>query len=138
MAKIIILKGLPGAGKSTWAIDQVMQSKGQVKRVNKDDLRSMLDAGEWSTENEKFICEVRDLIIQRALFYKHDIIVDDTNFNPEHEKAFRNFASIQGAEVEVIEFDTPLEVCIQRDAARTNTVGREVIERMYNKYKKAA
>ena len=41
--KVILTVGLPASGKSTWAKEQVSQNPGQYKRVNKDDLRAMLD-----------------------------------------------------------------------------------------------
>ena len=50
MSKLLILKGLPASGKSTYAKELV--SKGW-KRVNKDDLRSMIDGGKWSKKNEE-------------------------------------------------------------------------------------
>lgn len=131
----MMLKGLPASGKSTWAIDQVMQSKGKIKRINKDDLRSMLDAGEWSKENEAFIVWARDTLVEIALSEGYSVIVDDTNFNPEHEQTLRQLANYQ-ANFEVKHFDTPLEVCIERDALRHKPVGRAVIEDMYNKYVK--
>jgi predicted ABC-type ATPase len=67
MTTLYMTKGLPGSGKTTWAKEMVSKSKGSVKRVNKDDLRAMLDAGEWSKENEKFVLKVRDFIIEKAL-----------------------------------------------------------------------
>ena len=41
MQKVILLKGLPASGKSTWAKAVVEQGKGQYKRINKDDLRAI-------------------------------------------------------------------------------------------------
>jgi len=43
MLTVTILKGLPGSGKTTWAKEQIAKSPGNYKRINKDDLREMLD-----------------------------------------------------------------------------------------------
>lgn len=38
-----MLKGLPASGKSTYAKELVLKSPGKYKRINKDDLRAMVD-----------------------------------------------------------------------------------------------
>jgi len=53
--KVLILKGLPASGKSTYAKELV--AKGNWKRINKDDLRAMLDCSKWSKANEKFVLQ---------------------------------------------------------------------------------
>ena len=49
MAKMIILAGLPGAGKSTLAKKMVKQDPTYV-RVNLDDIRSMLGTSDFDKE----------------------------------------------------------------------------------------
>lgn len=132
MSKVIILRGLPGSGKTTWA--KWKQGEKGYKRVNKDDLRAMLDDGKWSKSNESFVIEVRDLIVSHTLASGKSIIVDDTNFNEKHEKNIRDIADVIGADVEVKTFDTPIEECIARDAKREKPVGEVVIRDMAQKY----
>ena len=62
--KIILTRGLPASGKSTWSKEQVAKSNGKIKRVNKDDLREMVDAGIWSKDNEQNIIDVRDAMVR--------------------------------------------------------------------------
>ena len=129
-----MLKGLPASGKSTYAKEL---SKQGWKRVNKDDLRSMIDGGIWSKENEDIILLVRDNIINISLHRGFNVVVDDTNFSPEHEKNLRSLSEVHGAEFKVKLFDVPLKECIERDAKRTiGHVGKKVIIDMYNKYLK--
>lgn len=136
--KIILLKGLPGSGKSTWAREQVAKSNGRIKRVNKDDLRAMLDGGQWSRENEVHVCAARDALIHQFLKEGKDVIVDDTNFSPVHEARMKEIASAVGVRtpitVEVKLFDVPLDECIARDAKREKPVGERVIREMHEKY----
>src|SRR5690348_7760173 len=96
-AKLIMTKGLPGSGKSTWAKQIVSENPGAVKRVNKDDLRSMVDGGKWSKANETFVLLVRDQIVDAALSSGKSVIVDDTNFAPRHETALREMVERHGA-----------------------------------------
>jgi predicted kinase len=138
MPKIIILKGLPASGKSTFAKDLVNKHQCQYKRVNKDDLRAMLDNSKWSRNNEKFVLEVRDSIIHSALVNGFNIIVDDTNLDPKHESRLKEIAKDHGADVEVKPFDVPVDECLKRDKQRASPVGEKVILEMYNRYLKKA
>ena len=136
MKKLIMLKGLPGSGKSTWAREQVRNSQGAIKRVNKDDLRAMLDDGIHSKGREQFILKIRDAIISSTLLAGHSVIVDDTNFAPKHEINLRNIATSLKVPFEVEFFDTPIEECIKRDLARPVSVGEGVIREMHDRYLK--
>jgi len=141
MLKIILCKGLPGSGKTTWSRHMVDKHPWVYKRVNKDDLRAMLDNSRWSKDNEKFVLELRDKAIQLAVSCWKNVIVDDTNFHTKHLQRMNEIASAfneswMGVEVGVKEFDTPLKECIKRDLIRMNSVGSDVIKKMYNQYLK--
>lgn len=127
-------RGLPGSGKTFWAREQVDKGDGKVKRVNKDDLRAMIDNGKWSKDREDKILLIRDNIIDMYLTLGFDVIVDDTNFADYHSKELELKASKWGAEFEIKDFDTDVDECILRDAGRPNPVGKKVILDMYNKY----
>ena len=47
MQTLFFLRGIPASGKTTWAKDLVNRSNGRVKRVNRDDLRALLDEGKF-------------------------------------------------------------------------------------------
>ena len=139
---VLILKGLPASGKSTWAKEQINEHPGMYKRINKDDLRAMLDNSNWSGANEKFILKIRDEIIIEALKGRKHVIVDDTNLDPSHENRIRElvktFNSDNNDSVQVTElmFKISVEDAIERDKVRVNSVGAGVIRNMYNKYLK--
>lgn len=131
--KIILTKGLPASGKSTWAKELINQNPGKYRRTSKDDLRAMLDNGAWSHERERNIVATRDWLIQKALDDKMNVIVDDTNFEPIHEKTIRKLFGDR-AEIEIKFFDVDVHECIERNELRQNSVDSEVIYRMYRKY----
>ena len=65
------------------------------------------------------------------------VVVDDTNFHESHPKRLRELAKANGAQFEIKDFThVPLETCIERDLKRLNSVGKDVIMRMYNQYLK--
>lgn len=131
--KIIMLKGLPGSGKSTWANQYVTDNPNAI-RVNKDDLRRMLKGPKWSKTLEPGVLVTRDNIVSWALANERDVIVDDTNFAPKHEKRLRELARNMEAEFEIKFFDTPLTECIKNDLNRPKSVGEKVIRRMWNEF----
>lgn len=135
MKKVIILKGLPASGKSTWAKKQIDENPGKYKRVNKDDLRAMLDNSKWSRDNEKTVLKVRDAIILQALEDGKHVIVDDTNLHTKHENTIRDLVKGK-AQVETKFFDITPEKAIERDLQRPVSVGQDVIMRMYNQFLK--
>jgi predicted kinase len=137
MQTLTMTRGLPASGKTTWAKEQVKKSNGQIKRINKDDLRAMIDAGEWSDSNEKLVLKVRDEMIRRFLNEGKDVIVDDTNLAPKHEAALQQIAENFRINFHVQDFtDVSLSTCLKRDSERGNSVGEKVIKTMYNTYLK--
>lgn len=144
MFKIIETVGLSGSGKSTWAKKMVQDNPGKYKRVNKDDLRAMLDVSKWSKSNEKFVKQVRDNIILEALKSGYSVIVDDTNLNKAHNERYKElakqFAKETGKQC-VVEtnnsfLDISIETCIKQDLQRLNSVGEAVIRKQYDQYLK--
>ena len=134
MKKVLILKGLPASGKSTYAKDLLLKEKGRWIRVNKDSLRDMCHASHWSKNNEKFIIQLRNQIILMALEEGKHVIVDDTNFSFHVEKIKQ---LVKGkAEVKVNDsfLKVPVEECIKRDLKRLNSVGKDVIMNIYNQF----
>lgn len=135
MNKLIMTKGLPASGKSTWASLEVNNSGGNTKRVNKDDLRAMVDNSAWSREREREILKIRDYLINHWLETGYNVIVDDTNLAPKHETSLRSIANSHGADFEIKDFtEVPVKVCMERDAYRDNPVGNKVIMNMYYTY----
>lgn len=131
--KVIVLKGLPASGKSTWAKEFVENNPGWL-RLNKDDLRQMLHNNKWSKGNEKQVLMARDATIKAALTMEYNVVVDDTNFAPQHLKTIKKIAEEFDADVEVKYFDVSLEECLARNQNRPNKVPDNVIEDMYYRY----
>lgn len=133
MKKIIMLRGLSGAGKSSWAKQFVKENPGSI-RVNKDDLRRMCHDGHWTRGNEKMICDMRDAMVARSLQSGHTVLVDDTNFASSHEARLRQIATEQHAEFEIKDFVVDFEEALERDAKREHPVGYTVLKQQWNDY----
>ncbi len=134
MPKLIVLQGLPGSGKTTYAT-QLLKDNSNAVRINKDTLRSMMHSSlPWNNDREKRVVSIAGILTQYFLHKGNDVIVDDTNLNPAHIKYYQKIKDVYDADFEIVEMDTPLVTCVRRDRERKNPVGQEVIMNMAKKY----
>jgi len=129
--KVLFLKGLPASGKSTFAKELVAKEPDTWVRVNKDSLRTMLHEGKWSKGREKIVQQMQRAMAEDALKSGLSLVVDDTNLAPKHEDTYRQLADRYGADFEIRVFDTSVEECLERDSKRPDSVGKDVICRMF-------
>ena len=104
--------------------------KNNVKRINRDELRVMLDSSDskkskFRRNNEKFIIKIRDVILQQALYEIKTVIIDDTNLRKSIITEIKNIVDkhnklVLSNQYEVIikEFDVDVVECIRRDSLR--------------------
>jgi predicted kinase len=131
--KIIIFKGLPGSGKTTKARLIQKENPGEFMRLNKDDLRAMLENSS-NLVPEDLVVRTRDFMLRKALEMGKSVIIDDTNLNPYHEKRIREIVG-EKAEIEIIDLtNLSLDQVIEQDKGREKKVGNDVIMNMYNKF----
>lgn len=136
---VILTRGIQASGKSTWAknLSNELNSKNiSCAIVSKDNIRSLSNIP-WSKQNENIIIDIRNRIIESYINNNiHIIIVDDTNFVEKHYNDISNLVKSTGinADVVFVDFNTPLEECIERDHNRTNSVGEDVIRKTYKNY----
>lgn len=134
MAKLIMMRGLPGSGKST-KTEELLREYGNYVRVNRDLLRTMLHFDKWSGPKEGLTKAAQRTIVAGMLKADVGVIVDDTNLTRGHHDSWRDLAKECGAQFEVCEVDTDWQVCVNRDAAREKHVGRHVIIGMARQYR---
>jgi predicted kinase len=134
--KIYVAVGLPASGKTTWAKKFIAENPYHT-RVNKDDLRMMLNNGNYSKESEELIREAQDGIILVSLARGYSVIVDNTNLKSEDVERIKAVATIDSNRAEVIIQDfthVSIDECIRRDASRDKPVGGERIREMWEMY----
>ena len=130
--KLILTKGIPGSGKTTWAKQWVEEDPINRIRVNRDDLRRMFGPY-WIPEREDFTSTIEDAIIEEALSANKSIVVDATNL--KYPDRWKMLAALHNAEYLFQDFtNIPLEVCLERDKNREYQVGEEVIKNFHKKY----
>jgi predicted kinase len=134
MTRLLITRGLPASGKTTFAA----KLQPRVVRVNRDDLRRMLHGQRLFTQwAEGQVTRVQRASVESLLRARVDVIVDDTNLRTKAVKEWAEVAARFGATFEVHDFtDVPLEECLRRDATRPDAdrVGEAAIRRMHERY----
>ena len=146
MKKIIILRGLQGSGKSTWARKWVNENPEHRVRFNRDDLRNMLGQY-WVPSREGLIDSMYWNMLEQATATGYDIVIDNMNLNEKYVDDIKKFVEKTNLwldqskadfryEVEIKDFfSVPLQTCIDRDAQREHPIGERVIRNTFNKYK---
>lgn len=125
MPRLLILKGLPASGKSTFA--EKLEVKGW-KVVEMDRIRKHIRG------SNDTILRSRDYLIKTWLEAGKNVVSSDTNLHPKHVPHLKEIARSLGAEVKVTTLATPLKTCLERDKVRESPIGEKAIRMMYNRY----
>ena len=141
--KLIICRGMPASGKSTYSRQWVLEDTKKRVRVNRDDIRNMLGKY-WVPSREHLVTEIEYECVLNALTDGYDVILDATNMDKKgtltkswKDKLYRSIIWHPNDTVitEFVDFfDVSLEECIRRDSERNEMkVGEDVIKRFYDK-----
>jgi predicted kinase len=122
--RIVLLVGLPGSGKSTWAADQ-------AGVLSSDALRELLadDPGNQNIHARVFRV-LRDLLKHRLQLKRPVTYIDATNLTPYERRPYIKLAGLFDAEIEAVFFDVPVSECIRRNRGRGRVVPDEAIHKM--------
>jgi predicted kinase len=144
--KILVLRGLPASGKTTYARKWISEDSEQRIRFNRDDIRNML--GEYKVPSkEDLITSIYYHFLDEAMISGYDIVLDNMNLNKTSLSELETFVKNTNYDFDrtpigihyTIEykdfFNVPIETCIERDKAREKPIGENVIRSIYNKYK---
>lgn len=134
---LLILRGVPGCGKSTFAHQWLKEGERRA-RVNRDDIR-MQFFGKETGVDENMVTQIEHQQVDSLLKAGYSVVVDDTNIRHAYINAFVKIAAKYGVPVAVKEFDVDLKTAIARNAVRASLGGRDVpvpvIEKMHKALK---
>jgi predicted kinase len=129
VTRLVITRGLPASGKTTWARAWVEEAPRRA-RVNRDDLRVMM-FGRYvlPDRQEKAVTTAQRVAVETLLREGYDVVVDDTHLRRRYALDWAEVAARAGAGFEVRDLtDVPLEEVLRRDAARVAAGERGVGE----------
>lgn len=139
--KLIVLAGISGSGKSSYAAKLVQEDPQKYALVNRDKIRELLFGFREDNINdyhrrpdlgklEKQVTLYEDTLIHEGLNLGKTVIVDATHLRKEFLERFKFW----NVPITYVYFDTPLNVAVDRDSKRTRQVGFEVIKKQWDSY----
>lgn len=134
MAKIILCRGIQGSGKTTFAKQWVLEDPEHRVRFNNDDIRNMLGKY-WVPSREPIVKIMKSSFMSGAIIFRMDVVIDNMNLNSREIEYWKDVAKTFNYDLEIKNFLTPLQECIDRDSKRPNPIGEKVIRNTYEKYK---
>ena len=121
----MVLVGLPGSGKSTWARNY------GVAVLSSDELRFVLADDETDqTIHAEVFATLRYLLRRRLQLRRPLTFVDATNLTRRERRAYIRMAQVHDCSVEAVFFDVPVDVCKERNRGRKRVVPDFVIDMM--------
>jgi predicted kinase len=134
--EILLTRGLPASGKSTWAKEWVAEDSDWRLRVNRDALRDQLfDKFHGLTRmQEDHINLLEEAMVTSAIKAKVSVVVDATHLKAAYVKRWYDIGNRLGVPVNVKDFETDVELCVLRDEQRDRQVGEEVIRDLYTRF----
>lgn len=126
--RMVLMQGLPGAGKTTAARAWVADDPNRRTRVNRDDLRQTIfnRGGRLSIDEEDVVTAVETAITRNALAFGRSVVVDDTNLSPNVVAVWREIAREAEVPIVIVVLATDVEECVRRDRVRGEAGGRSV------------
>lgn len=133
-SRLLITRGVPGSGKSTYARKWVDENPSRRVRINRDDIRFMLFGKYWGVD-EKAVTRVQDTLLRAAIADGKDVILDNTNLQSKNViDTLKIAAETRDVFVQFNDFEISFEKAVARDAARDRTVGEDVIRGFYDRF----
>ena len=132
MPELIVLCGLPGAGKTTYA-KQYVQEHPNTKIMSSDKIREELYGDEMIQGKPE---EVFGLMKKRTVEYLNlgiDVIYDATGMSRSNRSEILS-CTPKVVNKKCIVIWASIEECIERDACRVRKVGKEVIDQIVRRF----
>jgi predicted kinase len=122
MRELIVTRGLPGCGKTTWARTWVAGDVEHRARVNRDDIRNMLHAGYHGEVTEAAVVAAKHAAIRALLIQGMSVVSDDTYLNPAHLEALQAAVSDLTIKLVIIDMrDVSVATCVERNVWRSGS-----------------
>lgn len=134
MARLYVMVGLPGSGKTTYANSIEGEN---IKVFSSDAIRKELYGDESIQGDNNLIFRMLESRIEEHLTSGYDAVHDATNLREQNRKKLIQRFCHTGCEFIAVNMLTDYNTCLERNAGRDRKVPEEVIERMNKSYTRA-
>lgn len=131
--KLIILVGIPGSGKTTYANKYIEKVNLFAVHLSSDLIRKELWGDESIQGDNNEVFSLMQSRAIEALNNGKDVLYDATNMTRK-DRSYIISLCPKFAQIEAHIIWAPIETCIERDAARERTVGKKVIDKMLKRF----
>ena len=129
---LILLVGIPGSGKTTYAEKYIEENPNTV-HLSSDKIREELWGNEATQGDNNEVFSLMQSRAIDALNNGQSVVYDATNVTRK-DRSYIIALCPKFAKIECHIIWASIETCIERDAARERTVGKEVIDRMLKRF----
>ena len=129
---LILLCGIPGSGKTTYAEKYIKEHPNTV-HLSSDKIRAELWGNEATQGDNNEVFSLMQSRAIEALNNGQSVVYDATNVTRKDRACIISMCP-KFAKIEAHVIFTPIETCIKRDAARKRTVGKAVIDKMLKRF----
>lgn len=142
MRNLVVLRGCPGSGKSTWIKENGLEQY----TLSPDNIRMMASApiltenntdATISQENESYVWSLLYELLEKRMQNGDFTIIDATHSRSTDFSRYNSLCSSYRYRKYVVSFtDVPMEVCVERNHKRDayKRVPDDVIEKMYARF----
>lgn len=129
---LILLVGIPGSGKTTYAKKYIEENYNTI-HFSSDLIRKELWGNEATQGDNNEVFSIMQKRAIEALDNGYNVIYDATNITRK-DRGHIISQCPKFAKIEAHVAWAPIETCIERDAARERTVGKDVIDRILKRF----
>lgn len=129
---LILLVGPPGSGKTTYAEKYIAKHDNAI-HLSSDKIRAELWGNEATQGDNNEVFSLMQSRAIEALNNGQSVVYDSTNMTRK-DRSYIISICPKFVKIEAHVVWAPIETCIERDAARERTVGKEVIDRMLKRF----
>ena len=132
---MIVTRGFPASGKTTWAEKWVAEDSENRVNVNRDNIRKMMNfPAIGNKEQENMVTAIAQSVISQAFEQGKSMVISDTNLPAKRVKGFFEMGIDAGYDVQVKDFIVDIDTLIARDSQREDSVGEAVIRKMWSRF----
>lgn len=127
--RIILTRGLPGSGKTTWAKITASDPDGNIVRVSRDDIRMQM-FGKYHGVDEDTVTSVENAMVRAALGAGKTVIIDAMHLQQRYINGWQRL----GYPIEIVEFNATLDDLLERNLKRDKQVPASFIHSTHTKF----